>query len=156
MADTKISALPNATALFGTEPVPIVQGGATVQTTVQDIADLASVSSVVTPLTIQGTASATGEVRLSEDTDDGANYVALKAPTPIASNVTWTLPAADGTSGQVLATNGTGTWSYVTRVQSDATGVTGADAITNVISLNQAEYDAIGSKSATTLYVITP
>jgi pyruvate/oxaloacetate carboxyltransferase len=40
-------------------------------------------------------------------------------------------------------------------VESDVTGVTGADAITNVISLTQAEYDAIGTPDAATLYVIT-
>ena len=39
-------------------------------------------------------------------------------------------------------------------VESDPTGVTGADAITNVISLTQAEYDAI-TPDAATLYVIT-
>ena len=39
-------------------------------------------------------------------------------------------------------------------VESDTTGVTGADAITNVISLTQAEYDAI-TPDAATLYVIT-
>jgi hypothetical protein len=39
-------------------------------------------------------------------------------------------------------------------VISNTTGITGADAITNMVSLTQAEYDAIGSKSATTLYVI--
>jgi hypothetical protein len=38
---------------------------------------------------------------------------------------------------------------------SDPTGVTGADVVTNIISLTQAEYDAIVSPSATTLYVIT-
>jgi hypothetical protein len=37
----------------------------------------------------------------------------------------------------------------------DPTGITGADALTNIISLTQAEYDAIGSKSSTTLYIIT-
>jgi hypothetical protein len=40
-------------------------------------------------------------------------------------------------------------------VQSDPTGVTGADAITNIISLTQAEYDAIGTPDAATLYVVT-
>jgi len=38
---------------------------------------------------------------------------------------------------------------------SDPTGITGADAITNIVSLTQAEYDAVSPKSATTLYVIT-
>jgi hypothetical protein len=42
-----------------------------------------------------------------------------------------------------------------TAVQSDPTGVTGADAITNIISLTQAEYDAIGTKNASTLYIVT-
>jgi hypothetical protein len=40
MADKKISELTAAGALAGTEDVPIVQGGETVRTTVQDIADL--------------------------------------------------------------------------------------------------------------------
>jgi len=39
-------------------------------------------------------------------------------------------------------------------VESDVTGVTGADAITNIMSLTQAEYDAI-TPDAATLYVIT-
>lgn len=39
-------------------------------------------------------------------------------------------------------------------VASTTTGITGADAITNMVSLTQAEYDAIVSKSSTTLYVI--
>lgn len=39
-------------------------------------------------------------------------------------------------------------------VPSDPTGVTGADAITNMMSLTQAEYDAIVSPDAATLYVI--
>ena len=37
---------------------------------------------------------------------------------------------------------------------SDITGITGADAITNMVSLTQAEYDAIGTPDAATLYVI--
>ncbi len=40
-------------------------------------------------------------------------------------------------------------------VQSDPAGVTGADTIINMMSLTQAEYDAIGAPDATTFYVIT-
>lgn len=40
-------------------------------------------------------------------------------------------------------------------VESDPTGVTGADQITNAISLTQAEYDAITTPDAMTLYYIT-
>ena len=37
---------------------------------------------------------------------------------------------------------------------SDPTGVAGADAITNMMSLSQAEYDVIGAPSTSTLYII--
>lgn len=40
-------------------------------------------------------------------------------------------------------------------IVSDTTGITGADAIINVVSLTQAEYDAIGSPDASTFYIIT-
>jgi hypothetical protein len=40
-------------------------------------------------------------------------------------------------------------------VKTDTTGVTGADQVTNIISLTQAEYDAIVSPDANTFYVIT-
>lgn len=59
-----------------------------------------------------------------------------------------------------IANGGTGASTAATArtnllaVGSDITGITGADAITNIVSLTQAEYDAIGSPNATTLYVI--
>ena len=40
-------------------------------------------------------------------------------------------------------------------IESDPTGVTVADAITNIISLTQAEYDAIATPDAATIYNIT-
>ena len=40
-----------------------------------------------------------------------------------------------------------------TNAQVSSLQFTGADALTNIVSLSQAEYDAIGSKSSTTLYV---
>lgn len=64
MADKKISALSSAGALSGTEPVPIVQGGVTVKTTVQDIADLAGggVSSVTAGTNISVTGTSTNPI----------------------------------------------------------------------------------------------
>ena len=46
---------------------------------------------------------------------DSSNYVAFRSPATVVSNVTWTLPSADGTSAQVLSTNGSGTLSWVTQ-----------------------------------------
>ena len=63
---------------------------------------------------VSGTSSASAEVQLFEDTDNGTNYVALKSPASIASNLTLTLPSADGTSGQALTTNGSGVLSFAT------------------------------------------
>lgn len=44
----------------------------------------------------------------------GGQYVALKAGTTISSNLTLTLPTADGTSGQAITTNGSGVLSFST------------------------------------------
>jgi len=48
-----------------------------------------------------------------------------------------------------------GTPSQVGAVASNTTGITGADAVTNIVSLTQAEYNAIGSPDAATLFLIT-
>lgn len=53
----------------------------------------------------------------------GAGSVTLKAPT--SGTVTYTLPGADGTSGQVLSTNGSGTLSWASAGGGGATGVSG-------------------------------
>jgi len=45
---------------------------------------------------------------------DGSNYVGFKAPSGVANNLIWTLPSGDGTSGQVLGTDGTGILSWTT------------------------------------------
>jgi hypothetical protein len=53
---------------------------------------------------------ATGALRLADL--DSSNYIGIKAPNTVASNVTYTLPSADGSSGQFLKTNGSGTLSW--------------------------------------------
>jgi hypothetical protein len=52
----------------------------------------------------------TGELRFGELA--GANYVGFKAPDAVSDDLIWTLPAADGSSGQFLATNGSGVLSW--------------------------------------------
>lgn len=42
----------------------------------------------------------------------GLNVLQLRAPAAIANDVTWTLPATDGTNGQALVTNGSGVLSW--------------------------------------------
>ena len=52
------------------------------------------------------------EIRFRETTANGTNYIALKAPASVSSDLTFTLPATDGTSGQALVTNGSGVLSF--------------------------------------------
>ena len=52
------------------------------------------------------------EIRFREATANGTNYVSLSAPASLASDLTFTLPATDGASGQALVTNGSGVLSF--------------------------------------------
>jgi len=52
-------------------------------------------------------------VNLVEGSSNGSNYVALKSPDTLAANLTYTLPGTDGSSGQVLSTNGSGALSFI-------------------------------------------
>jgi hypothetical protein len=55
-----------------------------------------------------------------EDSANGTNYVAFQAPASVAANVTWTLPDADGTSGQFLQTDGSGALSWADEADGSA------------------------------------
>ena len=52
------------------------------------------------------------EVRFGDA--DNSNYVSLKAGATVASNLSFTLPTADGTNGQAIVTNGSGALSFAT------------------------------------------
>jgi hypothetical protein len=54
------------------------------------------------------------EIRFREATANGTNYVSLSAPATLASDVSFTLPSADGANGQALITNGSGVLSFTT------------------------------------------
>jgi hypothetical protein len=84
-----------------------------------------------------GTASTGAVIRLGEATANGTNYVGIQAPASLAANVTYTLPTADGTSGQVLSTNGSGVLSWAT----DASG-------------GGASYSAVRTQSGTTYTLV--
>ncbi len=50
----------------------------------------------------------TSEIRFLELAANGVNFVGFKAPDALAADRIWTLPNADGASGDVLKTNGSG------------------------------------------------
>lgn len=57
-------------------------------------------------------ATTKGTIRFYDS--DESNYVSFEGPVSISSNVTWTLPSADGSSGQFLKTDGSGVLSWDT------------------------------------------
>ncbi|MEZ0391618.1 MAG: hypothetical protein ACAH59_05345, partial [Pseudobdellovibrionaceae bacterium] len=61
-----------------------------------------------------GTASGnTGQILLRELSVNGTNTVTLRAPDALAADVSFALPSGDGSSGQVLSTNGLGVLTWI-------------------------------------------
>jgi hypothetical protein len=99
---------------------------------------------VTTALTL----NATGELRLADT--DSSNYVGFKSPGTVGTNLIWTLPSTDGTNGQVLQTNGTGTLSFTTITGYSAptlgsTTVTSGATITTISGLTDIVLNGAGS-----------
>ena len=61
------------------------------------------------------------EVRFSEADTNGANYLALKAPSSVTADITWTLPDGDGSANQFLKTDGSGNLSWGSDNSTDPT-----------------------------------
>ncbi len=68
-------------------------------------------STPVEKLQVAGNLAVDGNLRLK---DSGSNFVELKSPTTLSSNVTFILPSALGTNGQVLMTDASGNLSWST------------------------------------------
>jgi hypothetical protein len=95
-------------------------------------------------LALQSTGYKTHELRfLALAGGAGAAYVGFKAPN-IVTSVTYILPSADGTSNQVLTTNGSGTlsWSTVSGTGSGTVNSGAAGALAYYPSLGTAVDDA--------------
>ena len=61
---------------------------------------------------INSVSSTRQELRFRDS--DNSNYIGLRAPATVSSNATFTLPAADGSNGQYLKTDGSGNFSFGT------------------------------------------
>lgn len=61
---------------------------------------------------VAGTSASAADIKLYEDTDNGTNYVSLKAPAVVTSNLQLVLPGIDGINGQALVTDGAGNLSF--------------------------------------------
>jgi len=61
-----------------------------------------------------------GSIKFYEDTDNGTNFITLKAPAAITADVTLTLPDGDGDADQIIKTDGSGNLSFVNFLTIDA------------------------------------
>ncbi|MEI7614219.1 MAG: hypothetical protein WCK63_15065, partial [Betaproteobacteria bacterium] len=89
----------------------------------------------------------TGELRFLGLTASGPTYIALKGPDAPAASLTFTLPAADGTSGQVLRTNGSGTLSWVDNTAGSVTSV--GLALPGIFTVTNSPVTTTGTLTAT-------
>jgi hypothetical protein len=79
------------------------------------------------------------ELKFWEATANGLNSVGFKGPASIASDVTWTLPSTDGTNGQALTTDGSGTLSWSSTADATKLPLTGGTLTGNVTLDNQSD-----------------
>ena len=78
-------------------------------------------------VSVGGNATAPGEIRIYEDTDNGSHYTGFKAGNNTAS-VAYVLPTADGVAGTSLTTDGSGTLAFSTISGADSLLVVGRSA----------------------------
>ena len=69
-------------------------------------------NSAIDTIKIGNSTTVGGTVQLNEGTNNGSNYIALKAPNSVSSNTTFVLPDGDGSANQVLTTDGSGNLSF--------------------------------------------
>jgi hypothetical protein len=111
------------------------------------------ITKIESNLVLRDSAGATAkEVLFYEGFSNGTNYVGLKAANSLSTNTTYTLPTADGTNGQVLQTNGSGTLSwfgakkYVALLTQTGTSAPTATVLENTLGGTLVwSYDGVGS-----------
>lgn len=72
--------------------------------------------------------NAQNEVRFADS--DSTNYIGLRSPATVGTNVMLTLPTTAGTSGQVLRTDGAGNLSWITPAAGSVTSVATGTGLT--------------------------
>src|SRR5210317_1909206 len=70
---------------------------------------------------IGNNASTGGTLKLNEGTNNGTNFIGLKAPNAVTTSTTFTLPDGDGSNGQILTTDGSGNLSFADAAASSFT-----------------------------------
>lgn len=163
MADVKISELPTKT-VASTDVVPVVDSGFTTtsRVTAGDIAALGGgppASHTHGNITNAGAIGSTANLPVITGSSgvlqagsfgSSANTFCQGNDSRLSDSRTPTAHKTSHASGGSDAL----TPSDIGAPASSITGISGATAVTNIVFISQANYDAIGSKSSTTMYVI--
>jgi hypothetical protein len=111
--------------------------------------------SFVSLMTTAATASVGAYLELKEAANNGTNYIRLQAPATLAADKTYTLPATDGSNGDRLTTDGSGTlsWSAVTTGASYSTVRTQSGTTYTLVLGDAGDYIQTTSTTAVTITV---
>ena len=89
-------------------------------------------NSAISAINIGNSATVGGTLKFNEGTNNGSNFVSLKAPNAVGSDLALTLPGSDGSDGHVLTTDGSGNLSFA----APATTLTLVDESSTSTSIN--------------------
>jgi hypothetical protein len=130
---------------FGNTEVVFNDGGADVDFRVEGDtkANLLLVDAGADTVSIDGTQQLANRTPLRFGDSDNSHYVALRSPATVAANITWDLPATDGTASQAITTNGSSVLGWST-VLTQGTAIT---AGTSVASTSGTSIDFTGIPS---------
>jgi hypothetical protein len=115
---------------FGTTEVVFNDGGADVDFRVEGDtkANLLLVDAGADTVSIDGTQQLANQTPLRFGDSDNSHYVALRSPATVTTNVTWDLPATDGTASQALTTNGSSVLGWSTAL-TQGTAITAGTSV---------------------------
>ena len=110
---------------FGTSEVVFNDGGADIDFRVEGDTkpNLFKVDAGTDSISIDGNLTINNQNDLRFGDSDSSNWIALQAPGTVSSNVTFTLPGADGTANQAITTNGSGALGFTT-IATQGTAIT--------------------------------
>lgn len=112
-------------------------------------------------INLLGTSTASTEARLFEDTDNGSNYVGLRATSSIASSYTLTLPSAVASAANAVLESTSGgnlDWAQLgfTLVNRGGTNQSLTNATWTTVQFNTESFDVDSWYDSTTNYRYTP
>ena len=87
------------------------------------------------------------DIRFSESSSNGENYIGLQAPSSVSSNIVFNLPGTDGSNGDVLKTDGSGNLSFTT-ISNAGTSLTGNTLASNITA---SSLTSVGTLSSLTV-----